>query len=287
MNTAIVSSIGNPFILRYWLETYKAWRDEVDKVFIVISWWKNPELAQYVRDMFKEYPEIEMVESNKGCPYDIEDVARKTTGNIALLHDDTVIEQKGVMGKYFALAGLGNVVVHPGGSYSPINLIKEVLTSSFPDQMPLKVNEQEFYSFVFNFLFVSSETLQKTSGSFTSLHVKKGEFIPVVDSIATEDMGSDVGFILELELLKNRILIIGVEQDGWHHIEGMAYFFDELSDIDKRFVDKSFLATPAVSRAMLKRLSWLLWFMSTDTFEHIKSHRKQTIKNVQKLLNYL
>jgi hypothetical protein len=292
MTRAVILGTGAfPPILRLWLEMYKKWQDEVDKVYIAIDNWNVPEARDYFINLIKEFPNVEILENLTGWPNSYGDaILRSEEDCYLIMHDDTLVYQKGIVDKYFQIAERGKVVTQKHEIYAPPDIINSAIAKKYRWTDPP-------FSFLLYFLFISAENLQKTSLNFNGIGWKKGDRVPLlgIDSLPA-DTAADTGFILAMELfdkkvpfhyiprsetaglasIDDKIGVLaslkenkqGIFKEGWLHLQNTG---NTIPLWFKNYNNAS--AWDAKTEEV--RLAWFLEMIRTDTWEAMPAFAKK------------
>lgn len=265
MSRAVLLGTGAfPPILRLWLETYRKWQNEVDKLYIAVDNWNIPEARGYFLNLIKEFPNAVILENTRGWPDSYADAYKQSKeDNFLIMHDDTFVYKKGIVDNYFKIAEQGEVVTQKHEIYSPVDIVNAVLGKKYNWNSPP-------YSFLLYFLFISRQNLEKTSLNFNGIGWKKGDDIPLLGiENATDGIAGDTGFLLGLELFEKQVPFHWIpDRSGWVHLQNtgntIPLWFTQ--DIDARAWDLK------VEEA---RLAWLYEMMRTESFDEIPEFKKK------------
>lgn len=194
---ALIGSGGFTPILNLFLETVKIWQDEVDRIYIAID--SSNTLDNYIKEKCKQFPKITLLEGCRGWPDSYNDAFNESKEDLFLiLHDDTLIYEKGIVAKYFKLAEEGFVCTPMHGIYQPEDIINEYIHRKYGWNNPP-------YSFLLYFLFISRENLLKTDINFNGKGWEPGEVVNELNITAPVGMSGDTGFLLGLQLFDKKV----------------------------------------------------------------------------------
>ena len=274
---AILSSPPIPVIMPYWMDLFKNWENEVDKVYFCTSLPLEGKTRKFVKKTLN-HPKIEIFDNLGGWPLNLNNVLKQVKEDtVCVLHDDTFIYKHGIMDKYFKMAESGIVVVPPNNP--PTKYIKEIIELKYP--------WNSGYTFLLYFLFISMKNLRKTSMDFSGGHFNG--YCDLLDMDLKEEIGGDTGFIIWLELLKAQVKIVDLPsyrpdffmdnlieemkkwKVNWLHAWTLGYVF---SDIDNEL--KAANMEPQVKESFAYRLAFLKEFLEYD-FSEIPEYRDEMV----------
>lgn len=283
-----------PPLLRLWLEMFKKWQDEVDALYIAVDRYSEPSTRDYIIALVKEFPKAKLMEGTSMWPNSYTDAYKASSEDAFLImHDDTFVHKKGVVDKYFKIAGEGKVVTPMHGIYEPASIVNEALIKKYDwtiDKAP--------FSFLLYFLFITRDNLEKTSLDFNGIGWQKGDNIPLLGiEDAPASIAGDTGFITALELFEKHvpfyeiprsetaglsheqrdIIPLLIEQmknkenifgEGWLHLQNTG------NTIPLWFTQD--LETRVWSNKIEEvRLSWMYEMMRTESYEEIPEFKKR------------
>lgn len=219
-----------PPILRLWLETVKIWQNEVDKIYIAVD--EANKVSDELKKFCKKFPKIVIIEGCRGWPNSYNDAYEASKEDLFLImHDDTLVYEKGLLDRYFRIAEKGKVAVPMHQIYEPAHIVNAALLKKYGWDNPP-------YSFLLYFLFISRKNLKKTTINFNGIGWLKDEAIPLLGiESAPEGIAGDTGFLLGLELFEKQVPIYPIlNREGWLHIQNVGntipLWFKE--DLDSR-----------------------------------------------------
>lgn len=265
MSRAVLLGTGAfPPILRLWLETYRKWQNEVDRLYIAVDNWNVPEARPYFLNLIKEFPNAVIMENTRAWPDSYADAYKQSKeDNFLILHDDTFVYKEGVVDKYFKIAEQGKVVTQKHEIYSPQDRVNEAITKKYGWNFPP-------YSFLLYFLFISRQNLEKTSLNFNGIGWVKGDNIPLLGiENAPVGIAGDTGFLFGLELFEKQVPFHWLlSREGWLHLQntGNTIPLWFIQNIDARDWDLK------IEEA---RLAWLYEMMRTESFDEIPEFKKK------------
>lgn len=315
MRSAIMVSNFIPFLMRYWLENFKKWEDEIDMVYIGMERPFEPSLEPYLRKLFK-HPKIKLMEGYTTQFIGLTDLLKMgNEDTVMVLHDDTFFK-KGTVDKYFKITEAGKIVTPLYSHISPADYIEKLMKDKFGDKVPFTCEGNSAYSFILYLFIAQRAQLEKTSMNFQGGHFNKGTYFKPLETVLEQDIGGDTGFLLGLELLANgeqfnpiphkdntpyylsfkenpleTLQQMRKEKSGlfaadWLHIMSMANTLSIwLKDKKKREEQFSLFGKgkPFVNGSEM-RMAWLKEFMSIDTFEEIAEYRDYVNKESDEII---
>ena len=304
MRSTLITSNFFPFFMRYWIEKFKNWEDEIDKVYIGMEKPFEPSTEPYLRKLFK-HPKIELMEGYTEQFIGLTDLFHKGKEELVMVaHDDTFFK-KGALDKLFKIAEEGKIVIPLYTHYSPADYVEKLMKRQFGDKVPFMCEEDSSYSFILYLFIAQRAQLEKTSANFQGGHFDNGTYCKPLNTTLEQTIGGDTGFQLGLELLANKEEFFPIphrnntlyylamrenpleelqkmkeEKSGiftadWIHIMSMAntfkVWFQDKNIRDSQFnqfgADKPFINGSEI------RMAWLRLFMSVDKFEEIADYR--------------
>ncbi len=189
-------------ILNLWLETTRIWQDEVDKIYVAEASFIVRNDKEEIRNLCKKFPKVVLMENCNKWPESYADAYKVSKeDNFLIMHDDTLVYEKGIIDKYFKIAESGEVAVPKHQIYEPALTINEYLIKKYG----WKIEDAPF-SFLLYFLFISRENLEKTTLNFGGIGWNVGDDIPLLGvTNSPTTVGGDTGFLLGLELFEKKI----------------------------------------------------------------------------------
>jgi hypothetical protein len=186
---ALLPHPADPFLFKYWLDSFKVWGEEVDKLYILINSPIEKSVIDYMLSLVKDDPKIKAMYLG----YQIEhgtalnemlEVCRESY--VLLVEDDGIIFKPGVVDRYFSLLESGDydVIGSPRGSCG-----REIT-----EQAQIKFNlDYSGYgdvgaNFWPNFFFTRKHILLETDRNFAARAWKKGEKIEPLDYIVEDEV---------------------------------------------------------------------------------------------------
>lgn len=188
---------GDPFLLRTWLTCFDIWKDEIDKLYVMLNVDVPPEVYQDCASLLKKYcqQDIEckvflLYENhlldhgpalNEMLDICVEDL-------VLLVEEDGFIFKKGVVDKCFKMIeeGKTDIVASPRGSCSKEIYEKAEKIWGTPAQAP---------NFWPNFFFISCENLLRTDRHFHAKSWNKGDYIKELDLTITDEVAPADTFV--------------------------------------------------------------------------------------------
>ncbi len=246
---AILGTNGQAFMMRYWLNNFKRWEDEVDHVYFSFSElgsWPEPEMEGYVTKMLEAHPKITVLKDKTSWPESYATAVRQSKEEkILILHDDVFIKKSGIVSECFDLLEEGKLVTPLHSIYNPAKEIEAAMERNYK-QFPIMTNDfQRYgYSFLLYFLFVTRKDLMKTSLNFRGWTLRNGEYSSLLDVTSTSDWGADTGFVLELELLKNGVVIQSIPR---FPLADIPFYKDPVSKVKELYENREGIFSMHVS----------------------------------------
>lgn len=221
---ALVGTNAFPFLMFYWVKLFRTyWQDEVDRVYMVVSTPSYLSVYPYIKKVLQIHPKIVVVTTNKKWPDSINSVAPTIPEDLLLiLHDDTLIFQKGLVDYYFSIVEqTGKVATPIYPIYTNPTIIEELMLLRWPNQLPMKVfaGTDEGFSFYAFLLFVSKALFQKTRMDFGNWEVKMGERSDELNFTPRRyPLAADTNFKLGLDLLSAGAEFVGIPKYRFQHL---------------------------------------------------------------------
>lgn len=228
---ALLPTVGDPFLLTYWLDLYKArWASEVDRLYILINT-DNLDNHDYLGTLTK-YPNVELIiiptQIEHGKAID-ELVSRCREEYVMLIEDDAFIFNGSEIERCFSAieSGTFDLVGSKRGCTSSWLINQENQRWGINDQ---DIEGDTGPNFWPNFLFTNKQNLLNTDCHFGAKSWEAGENVPIVNLPAPELTASDT-FVWASMQLRNMNLKIGyvkqyhaAPEDLDHHLRNYNIF---------------------------------------------------------------
>lgn len=233
---AILPFPGDPFLLSYWLKYFnEVWGDEVDKLYIYLNSTIEAPVVDYIKELCASNPKINLQYQNHqiehgDCIDRTLDIV--TEKHVMLIEDDAFIFKKGIVDGAFKKleSGEAEIVGSKRGScaFSILQAAREKWNIDYEGLGDQGCNFWPCY------FFCSKELLLKTDRNFKAKAWNRGDVVPGIEMIVTEDVIYGDTFVntsLQLRALVPESKIIYLPQyhgspDDTMHYEKHQYLFD-------------------------------------------------------------
>lgn len=215
---ALLPHPADPFMLKYWLKFYNdVWKDEVDKLYVLVNSPIEPEVAAYMKSMLMAQDKCDwaflpnQIEHGHAIDY-LLDMCQEDY--VMLIEDDGFIFKKGYVSRHFRDVESGDydLIGSPRGSCSQeiSDKAKEIWDLDYSGYGDVGCN------FWPNFLFTKKEYLLATDRNFCAKFWKQGETIkPLHHVVSTPDgVAGDtlVSTSLQLRAMLEKARILTIPQ---------------------------------------------------------------------------
>lgn len=239
----LVGTNAYPYLIVYWLHlAQKYWLDEVDQVYIAVSQPVHAKPWPWIEKYIATLPKVTLVNTNTNWPNSINQVAATIEADaVCLMHDDLLIFKRGVVDNYFKhVEKTGEVVTTMHAIYTPGQLVEELMVKKYSTQVPVVVDNSDYFSYYLNFTFVPGKYFVGSSRDFGQYVVPVGEYSPLLDwTPAYKPFESDTNFKFNLELYAQGAHVHPIPKLEFtnyiHHPRGLQQFIDDFKNSEGLF----------------------------------------------------
>lgn len=234
----LLPSTADPFLMRQWFKSFEIWKDEVDKIYVLLNSDADPVLAAqsfiYIGSILlsavgkdKFWIEGTMPKIDHGPAID-QMLEVCTEDLILLIEEDALVFKKGVVDEYFKLIEDGEydlVGSARGSTGKEIWKRGNELWPDTPEQAP------HFWP---NFLFCKRADLLKTDRNFSAKAWYKGDYIKELDLTITDEVIYADSFVWASIQLRAKGLRVKLVEQYHSRIEDLEDFTQVKGIFDRK-----------------------------------------------------
>jgi hypothetical protein len=312
MNRAVLLPTPcDPFLIKYWLESFSKWKNEVGKLYVCLNSPTEREVILYIQDLLDKYGANyiyidHQIEHGDAINRLLDMV---TEDYVMLIEDDAFVFKTGLVDSMFKLVETEyDIVGSKRGScgFEILNRAKDIWGV---DCLGVGDHGCNFWP---NFFFCKTQTLLDTDRNFSAKQWKAGEIIEALGCSFDVDVCGDTFVNTSLQLRAKGLKICHVPQyhgntsdiedhrdnknlfdgkSGWTHIGSLSsgvggvLVDDQGRSLARRLIDppKEFTLPPADINEWARRLQWWQTFYDNSDPDKITEFRDEYKKALDRL----